>query len=245
MKAALLPASVASQTLLELDRISKVYKMGEVEVVALSETSLKAGKGEFIVILGPSGCGKSTLMNIIGGLDTPTAGTVNVNGLCVSDLNERELTAYRRDTVGFVFQFFNLVATLTARENIELAAELCANPAPVDEILDAVGLAERADHFPSELSGGEQQRVAIARALVKRAPLLLCDEPTGELDFETGRRILDVLHQTTHDHETTVIMVTHNAGIAEIADRVLRLRSGRIIDDIRNPNPIDPLEVTW
>jgi putative ABC transport system ATP-binding protein len=231
--------------LVRLEGVSKTYQMGEVLVTALSHTSLTAFEGEFIVILGPSGCGKSTLMNLIGGLDTPTTGTIEVAGLLVSAMKEAELTRYRRETVGFIFQFFNLVATLTARENVALAAELCRDPLPVEDVLRAVGLEARADHFPSEMSGGEQQRVAIARALVKKAPLLLCDEPTGELDFETGRRVLAVLHDTTHVQRRTVIMVTHNSGIAEMADRVLLLRGGQIVEDRRNPNPIDPLDVKW
>jgi putative ABC transport system ATP-binding protein len=184
-------------------------------------------------------------MNVIGGLDTPTTGRVTIEGEDISQLDEMELTRFRREKVGFVFQFFNLVATLTARENVELAAEISPNPRDIDEVLAEVGLAERKHHFPSALSGGEQQRVAIARALVKNAPLLLCDEPTGELDFETGRMVLSLLHETTHVHHQTVLMVTHNAPVAEIADRVLRLRSGSIVSDERNEKPLDPSELVW
>jgi putative ABC transport system ATP-binding protein len=231
--------------IVHLEGVSKVYRMGEVDVVALKPTDLDVYPGEFVVILGPSGCGKSTLMNLIGGLDTPTTGRVVVDGCDTSRLDSSELTRFRRDCVGFIFQFFNLVNTLTARENVQLAADLSPGAHNVQEVLDAVGLGERADHFPSELSGGEQQRVAIARALVKAAPVLLCDEPTGELDFETGRMILALLHKTTHDQRRTVLMVTHNAAVADIADRVVRLRSGEIVSDERNPNPIDPMELRW
>ena len=225
--------------------VFKSYKVGEMEVSALKDASLTINEAEFVVILGPSGCGKSTLMNIIGGLDTPTSGQVLIRGEDIAGFDEDRMTQYRRESVGFIFQFFNLVTTLTARENVLLAAELSKAPFDVNDVLEAVGLGERADHYPSELSGGEQQRVAIARALVKHSPLLLCDEPTGELDFETGRRILSLLHSTTHERGQTVMMVTHNAAVADIADRVLRLRSGAIISDEANTNPIDPMELTW
>lgn len=228
-----------------LEAVRKTYHLGEIEVEALKDTSLEIYRGEFVVILGPSGCGKSTLMNIIGGLDTPTSGRVLVDGEDISTFTEDDLTLYRRDRVGFIFQFFNLVTTLTARENVILAAEISPTARDVDEVLQDVGLTERASHFPSELSGGEQQRVAIARALVKGAPLLLCDEPTGELDFETGRMILSLLHETTHGENQTVMMVTHNAAIAEIADRVLRLRSGVVIADEINEHPTEAMLLNW
>lgn len=228
-----------------LEKVTKTYQVGEIEVHALRPTYLRVHTGEFVVILGPSGCGKSTLMNLIGGLDSPSSGRILIEGQDISHLNEEGLTHYRRHTAGFIFQFFNLVATLTARENVMLAAELADTPYGVDEMLAAVGLGDRGGHFPSELSGGEQQRVAIARALVKNAPLLLCDEPTGELDFETGRMILALLHATTHERGQTVMMVTHNAAVAGIADRVLRLRSGSVLSDEANPHPIDPMELTW
>lgn len=234
-----------STPLLCLEGLTKVYRMGEVDVHALKATDLKVETGEFIVILGPSGCGKSTLMNLIGGLDTPSSGRVLVYGRDIAHMNEAQQTLYRRDTVGFIFQFFNLVNTLTARENIQLAAELAQKPLGIDEVLRAVGLEQRGDHFPSELSGGEQQRVAIARALVKRPPILLCDEPTGELDFETGRMILAVLRNRTRENKQTVLLVTHNAATAAIADRVIRLSSGSIISDQRNAEPLDPMELKW
>ena len=228
-----------------LEGASKVYALGEVEVVALREADLRIHKGEFVVVLGPSGCGKTTLMNLIGGLDSPTSGRVLIEGQDISEFDEDQLTSYRREHVGFIFQFFNLVATLTALENVLLAAELSEAPLDALETLASVGLGERAHHFPSELSGGEQQRVAIARALVKRAPLMLCDEPTGELDFETGRMILALLHQTTHDLGQTVLVVTHNASVGAIADRVLRMRSGRIVSDEVNEHPMDPMNLSW
>ncbi|MBI1334722.1 MAG: ATP-binding cassette domain-containing protein [Armatimonadetes bacterium] len=233
------------ERIVELDHVSKVYPMGEVQVTALSDASLSVAAGEFVVILGPSGCGKSTMMNIIGGLDSPTSGVVKVAGEDITLYTEVELTNYRRNRVGFIFQFFNLVTTLTVRENVQLVAEMSRHPRDVDEVIEAVGLADRASHFPSELSGGQQQRTAIARALVKNAPLLLCDEPTGELDSETGRLVLALLHQITHDHGQTVMMVTHNATISRIADRILRLRNGRIVADETNPDPISPDQLEW
>jgi putative ABC transport system ATP-binding protein len=214
--------------LIELSAVSKVYRRDAIEVRALHAVSLSIQAGEFVVVLGPSGCGKSTLLNLIGGLDQPTDGTVLVNGADISHYTETQMSLYRRHTIGFVFQFFNLIPTLTARENIQLAADLVRNPRSVEELLHAVGLSERADHFSGELSGGEQQRVAIARALVTRPPILLCDEPTGELDSTTGKRILSLLLNINRQEGQTVILVTHNSVIAEVADHVVRLRDGRI-----------------
>jgi putative ABC transport system ATP-binding protein len=214
--------------LIELRAVSKVYRRDATEVRALHAVSLSIQAGEFVVVLGPSGCGKSTLLNLIGGLDQPTDGTVLVNGADISHYTETQMSLYRRHTIGFVFQFFNLIPTLTARENIQLAADLVKNPRSVGELLHAVGLSERADHFPGELSGGEQQRVAIARALVTRPPILLCDEPTGELDSTTGKRILSLLLDINRQEGQTVILVTHNSVIADVADHVVRLRDGRI-----------------
>jgi putative ABC transport system ATP-binding protein len=214
--------------LIELRAVSKVYRRDATEVRALHAVNLSIRAGEFVVVLGPSGCGKSTLLNLIGGLDQPTDGTVLVNGADISHYTETQMSLYRRHTIGFVFQFFNLIPTLTARENIQLAADLVRNPRSVEELLHAVGLSERADHFPGELSGGEQQRVAIARALVTRPPILLCDEPTGELDSTTGKRILSLLLNINRQEGQTVILVTHNSVIAEVADHVVRLRDGRI-----------------
>jgi len=214
--------------LIQLERVSKVYRLGEVAVHALEALDLTVHRGEMVVILGPSGSGKTTILNLIGGMDTPSSGRVLVDGVDIGTFDDVALTAYRRDKVGFVFQFFNLIPTLTARENVELAAELVPRPRGVDDVLDAVGLRARASHFPDELSGGEQQRVAIARALVKNPPLLLCDEPTGELDFETGRRIMQILRDINRAEGRTVLVVTHNAPIAAVADEVLRLRGGRV-----------------
>lgn len=234
-----------SEPVIQLENVSKVYSIGDVKVTALIEADLTIDKGQFVVILGPSGCGKSTLMNLIGGLDRPTSGLVRVNGRDIAQFDEGAMTGFRRNVVGFIFQFFNLINTLTASENVQLAAEMAPSPLSVEEVMEAVGLKDRGSHFPSELSGGEQQRVAIARALVKCAPIMLCDEPTGELDEETGRRVLDLLHRTTHDRGQTVLLVTHNASISQIADRIIRLRSGRIVSDEVNSNPLDPSEVHW
>jgi putative ABC transport system ATP-binding protein len=231
--------------LVQLERVSKVYRMGDVEVHALHELDLTVHRGELVVILGPSGSGKTTILNMIGGIDSPSTGRVIVDGVDIASFGDAALTAYRRTHVGFVFQFFNLVPTLTARENVELSAELVADPRDVDGVLDAVGLKDRANHFPSELSGGEQQRVAIARALVKNPPLLLCDEPTGELDYETGRRTLQVIRDINRAEHITALIVTHNAPIAAIADEVLRLRGGRIDAHEFNPTPAEPASVQW
>ncbi|MDY6910968.1 MAG: ABC transporter ATP-binding protein [Chloroflexota bacterium] len=231
--------------LLKLDDVSRVYQMGQVEVKALTDVTLQIGRGEFIVILGPSGSGKTTLLNLIGGIDTLSLGQIVIDGFDLGKLDEKGMTEYRRDHVGFVFQFYNLIPTLTARENVQFAAELSKNSRDVDDLLQDVGLGERSNHFPSELSGGEQQRVAIARALVKNPPLLLCDEPTGELDFETGKMILSVMKRINREEKKTVILVTHNTAIADIADKVIRLRSGQIVEITQNASPIDPDELRW
>ncbi|HUV52654.1 MAG TPA: ABC transporter ATP-binding protein [Dehalococcoidia bacterium] len=219
--------------------------MGSVEVKALKNVTLSIARGEFIVILGPSGSGKTTLLNLIGGIDSPSSGEILVDGIDISTLDDKSLTDYRRKNIGFVFQFFNLIPTLTARENVEFAAELVKKPRDTMEMLKMVGLKERADHYPSELSGGEQQRLAIARALVKDPPILLCDEPTGELDFETGKHILNKLRMINKEDHKTVLLVTHNTAIGDIADRVLRLRSGEIVEVRPNQHPLDPLELKW
>ena len=235
----------AGDIVLKLEDVSRSYQMGQVEVRALTGVSLDITRGEFIVILGPSGSGKTTLLNLVGGIDSPTSGKITVDGIELNALNDKGLTEYRRNHIGFVFQFFNLIPTLTARENVEFAAELVEEPRAPLEVLEVVGLKERADHYPSELSGGEQQRVAIARALVKDPPILLCDEPTGELDFETGKHILSAMKMINEVSRKTVLLVTHNTAIGDIAHRVIRLRSGEITEDRRNTAPIDPQELRW
>lgn len=233
-----------------LTGVSKTFGEGPTAVHALADVDLDIAAGDLTVVLGPSGSGKTTLLNLVGGIQHPTRGRVVVAGRDLTGLGPDELTDVRRDTVGFVFQFFNLVPTLTARENVALIAELTDGHRGgvgdrVEEVLSRVGLAARGDHFPGQLSGGEQQRVAIARAVVKQPPVLLCDEPTGALDIETGRTILELLRQEARDAGRTVVIVTHNAAIAAMADRVLRLRSGRIERDTRNEHPVDPSEVDW
>lgn len=230
---------------ISLEQVSKVYRRDAISVYALHEVNLTIQRGSFVVVLGPSGCGKSTLLNLLGGLDHPTHGRVVVEGQDISHYSDAELTRYRREKVGFVFQFFNLVPSLTARENIQLAAELVPNPRSVEELLKEVGLLERADHFPGEMSGGEQQRVAIARALVTRPALLLCDEPTGELDSETGKRVLSLLRRINREEGQTVVLVTHNSAIADLADHVVRLRDGRIEQERFQEHPLEVEALAW
>jgi len=231
--------------LMRLDRISKTYDMGEVKVEALKESSLDIYEGEMLVILGPSGSGKSTLLNIMGGMDSPTSGQVIFGGENISGGGEDVLTHYRRNQVGFVFQFYNLIPDLTARENVELAAELVKKPLPIDEILKEVGLDERMDHFPSQMSGGEQQRISIARAVIKNPRLLLCDEPTGALDYQTGKMILGLLKKINQEKGCTVVLITHNIAIGGMGDRVARMRSGEIVEITENTNPISPEGIEW
>ncbi|HKZ23540.1 MAG TPA: ABC transporter ATP-binding protein [Thermoplasmata archaeon] len=231
--------------LIEFEHVSKSYGGDAAKVHALRDVSLNIPAGSLTVVLGPSGSGKTTLLNLLGGIDRATSGRIRLDGTDITLLGERDLGTYRREKVGFVFQFFNLIPSLTARENVALAAELVANSAPVEEVLRQVGLDDRLDHFPAELSGGEQQRVAIARALVKNPPLLLCDEPTGELDYVTGVRVLEILGNAAHGGGRAVIVVTHNAIIGQMADRVVRLRSGRIDRVLENSNPISPQLLMW
>jgi putative ABC transport system ATP-binding protein len=214
-------------------------------VRALSDVDLDIGRGEFIVLLGPSGSGKSTLLNILGGLDVPSAGEVHFGSQDLSAASEAELTAYRRRHVGFVFQFYNLIPSLTVRENVALVTDIVEHAMPVDEAIDRVGLTPRRDHFPSQLSGGEQQRVAIARAIVKRPEVLLCDEPTGALDYETGKLVLEVIARINQDIGTTAIVITHNAAIAGMADRVVYLGDGRIQRIVANTRKLKPSELSW
>ena len=233
------------KVLLRLEQVDKIFPMGEVAVTALSGISLDVRQGEFLVLVGPSGSGKSTILNIVGGLDTVTNGRVWFKDREMTSFSAAELTQYRRDTVGFVFQFYNLVSNLSARENIMVSTELSDRPMDVDEALRLVGLEERIDHFPSQMSGGEQQRVAIARALAKNPALLLCDEPTGALDFATGKRVLRMLVDLKNQLGKTVVLITHNSAIAPVADRVVRLRSGQIVEVRENPSPVPPEEITW
>lgn len=233
------------KVLMKVDNVSKDYRMGEVSVNALQDASFEIYEGEFIVILGPSGSGKSTLLNILGGMDLPTAGKVIVRGEEITNYNDRKLTAYRRDKVGFVFQFYNLMANLTAKENVELATEMCRDALDIDKVMEEVGLAERKDHFPSQMSGGEQQRVAIARAVAKNPLMLLCDEPTGALDYKTGLLILSLLHKINRQFKKTVVIITHNMAIGDMADRVIKMRSGRIVEIKENDSPIPPERIEW
>jgi putative ABC transport system ATP-binding protein len=232
---------------IQLTKVWKTFGEGHTAVHALRDVDLAGSQGEFSVILGPSGSGKTTLLNLVGAIDEATSGGIEVAGVDLADLDVDDQVKFRREKVGFVFQFFNLIPTLTAAENVELVADLTADNGAerAKAVLEQVGLADRMHHFPAQLSGGEQQRVAIARALVKQPPILLCDEPTGELDFETGRMILDLLRGVSRDLKQTVLLVTHNSAIGDMADRVLRLRSGEIVDDIRNGNPIDASALTW
>ncbi len=229
----------------KLTDVSKIYRMDHTQVVALNKVSLEVYPGEFIVLLGPSGSGKTTLLNLIGGLDKPTSGQIEVNGINVSTMSRSQLTGYRRHQIGFIFQFFNLIPTLTARENVEFAAELAGNPMPAEQLLREVGLNERMNHFPGELSGGENQRVAIARALATDPPVILCDEPTGSLDYETGKRIFKLLRTLNQTRHKTIVVVTHNAPVGAIADRLIRMRDGRIAGETRNDQPMDPDDLEW
>jgi putative ABC transport system ATP-binding protein len=232
---------------IDLSNVSKTYGEGVTAVHALRDVDLTVPQGQFAVILGPSGSGKTTLLNLVGAIDTATAGTIEVAGTDLRSLDDLGRINYRRSQVGFVFQFFNLIPTLTAAENVELVAGLTDGPAAERSrrALEEVGLGDRLDHFPAQLSGGEQQRVAIARALAKEPPILLCDEPTGELDFETGRMILSLLRRLNRENGQTVLLVTHNAAVGDMGDRVVRKRSGTIIDDRIVSDPVDAESLTW
>jgi len=231
--------------LLRLENVGRTYQMGEVSVEVLREVVLQIRRGEILAVVGPSGSGKTTVLNLIGGLDRPSVGEVWFMGRNVTEATPAQLTRYRRDQVGFVFQFYNLVPNLTARENVMVSTEISSRPLDVDEILDRVGLADRKDHFPAQLSGGEQQRVAIARAVAKNPEMLLCDEPTGALDFRTGKQMLRLLVDLNRELHMTILIITHNAAIAKLADRVVYLRSGEITQVIENPSPVPPEEITW
>jgi len=234
-----------SEPVFQARGLTKTYRMGEAEVHALRGVDLEIAAGEFIVLLGPSGSGKSTLLNILGGLDIPSAGDVRFFDHQLTGADEAELTRFRREHVGFVFQFYNLIPSLTARENVALVTDIAAEPMPADEALAWVGLGERLDHFPSQLSGGEQQRVAIARAIAKRPQVLLCDEPTGALDYETGKLVLEVIAKINAELGTTALVITHNAAISGMADRVLRLGNGRIVGEETPARKLTPAEISW
>lgn len=230
---------------IELKDVKKYYKMGDQKIKALDGTSFSINKGEFVVVAGPSGAGKSTFLNILGGMDTPSSGEITVDGNEISKYNTKQLTSYRRDDIGFVFQFYNLAQNLTALENIELAVQISKKPLNPEKVLEQVGLSERSDNFPAQLSGGEQQRVAIARALAKNPKLMLCDEPTGALDYNTGKTILKLLHDTCKELNMTVVIVTHNLAIAPMADRLIRFKNGKVESNVMNENIIPVERIEW
>ena len=230
---------------IEFKDVKKIYKMGEVKIEALSGVDFSIDKGEFVIVAGASGAGKSTILNILGGMDTVSSGTLIVDNKEVSSFSNKELITYRRHDIGFVFQFYNLVQNLTAIENVELATQICKNPLDTDEILEAVGLNDRKKNFPAQLSGGEQQRVAIARALAKNPKLLLCDEPTGALDYNTGKAILKLLQDTCRNMGMTVVVITHNLAITPMGDKVIKIRNGKVESQIINENPIPVERIEW
>ena len=223
----------------------KIYQMGEVEIRAVDGIDFCIDQGEFVVVVGPSGAGKTTVLNILGGMDTASSGEVWVDGNNVAEYSNKELTRYRRDDIGFVFQFYNLVQNLTAKENVELASQICKNPLKAEDVLSEVGLKERMDNFPAQLSGGEQQRVAIARALAKNPKLLLCDEPTGALDYQTGKQILKLLQKTCCKKNMTVIVITHNSALAPMADHVIEIKNGRVGREYFNESPLPVEKIEW
>ena len=229
----------------QLQDITKIYKMGEVEIRAADRISFAINKGEFVVIVGPSGAGKTTVLNILGGMDTATSGKLIVDGEDITAYNAKQLTGYRREDIGFVFQFYNLVPNLTALENVELALQICRDPLDAREVMEEVGLGDRLDNFPAQLSGGEQQRVSIARALAKNPKLLLCDEPTGALDYNTGKAILKLLQNMCRERGMTVIVITHNQALAPMADRLIHIKNGQVSKMELNENPMSIDEIEW
>ena len=230
---------------IEFEHVSKIYNSGENKIYALNDMSFTVEKGELCVIVGHSGAGKTTLLNILGGMDSASEGTVKLDGRVISNMSDRELTDYRRTDVGFGFQFYNLVQNLTALENVELAAEICRDSLDAAKTLESVGLADRMNNFPAQLSGGEQQRVSIARAIAKNPKIILCDEPTGALDFNTGKAVLELLQNTCRETGKTVIIITHNGVLTQIADRVIRVRSGKVISVEENASPIPVERIEW
>ena len=228
-----------------LEDVKKIYQMGEVQIMAAAGIDFQIEKGEFAVVVGPSGAGKTTVLNILGGMDTASSGRVIVDGKDIAQYSPRQLTAYRRDDIGFVFQFYNLIPNLTALENVELALQICKNPMDAQEVMEDVGLGERLDNVPAQLSGGEQQRVSIARALAKNPKLLLCDEPTGALDYNTGKAILKLLQDTCREKGMTVILITHNSAIAPMADRVIKIKNGMVSEMTVNEHPVPVEMIEW
>lgn len=233
------------ESFIELKNVEKIYSMGEVTIKAVDNVSFSIEEGEFVVIVGASGAGKTTILNLLGGMDEVSAGSIYVDGNEISKYNKKMLTKYRRDDIGFVFQFYNLVQNLNALENVELAVEICKNPMKPEEVLKDVGLTERMSNFPSQLSGGEQQRVSIARALAKNPKLLLCDEPTGALDYNTGKAILKLLSDTSKNYKMTVIVITHNSAITPIADKVITVKNGKIASVKKNHAPVPIESIEW
>ncbi len=233
------------EAFVQLENVVKTYTMGEVSINAVNGIDFTIEQGEFVVIVGPSGAGKTTVLNILGGMDTATSGSVVVAGEHIEQYSEKQLTRYRRDDIGFVFQFYNLVPNLTALENVELALQICKHPLKAEDVLKGVGLEERMNNFPAQLSGGEQQRVSIARALAKNPKLLLCDEPTGALDYNTGKQILKLLQDTCRQQGMTVIVITHNQAIAPMADRVIKIKNGRVSSMIKNDTPVSVETIEW
>ena len=233
------------ETFVTLKDVTKIYKMGEMEIAAADGVEFTVAKGEFAVVVGASGAGKTTVLNILGGMDTATAGQIIVDNRNITDYNAKQLTQYRRDDIGFVFQFYNLIPNLTALENVELALQICKEPLDARMVLEEVGLGERLNNFPAQLSGGEQQRVAIARALAKNPKLLLCDEPTGALDYNTGKSILKLLQDTCRERKMTVILITHNSAIAPMADKMIKVKNGKVSSIIVNDNPVSVDTIEW
>lgn len=233
------------ENFVQLKNVSKIYKMGEVEIRAVDGIEFHVAKGEFVVIVGPSGAGKTTVLNILGGMDTVTEGQVLVDGENIAAYSQRQLTGYRRDDIGFVFQFYNLIPNLTALENVELALQICKHPLDARDVLEEVGLGKRLKNFPAQLSGGEQQRVSIARALAKNPKLLLCDEPTGALDYQTGKAILKLLQDMCREKGMTVLVITHNSAIAPMADRVIQIKNGRVASMRMNEHPVSVMDIEW
>ena len=230
---------------IEFKNVKKIYKMGEVNIEALSGVNFSVDKGEFVVVAGASGAGKSTVLNILGGMDSPSSGQIIVDNKYINNYSNKELITYRRYDIGFVFQFYNLVQNLTAKENVELATQICKDPLDIDEVMEAVGLGDRKNNFPAQLSGGEQQRVAIARALAKNPKLLLCDEPTGALDYNTGKSILKLLQDTCRKMNMTVIIITHNLALTPMGDKVIKVKNGKIESVVVNDNPTPVERIEW